>query len=382
MKDNTVDRRLRSAVFAGNLAEVRSLLSQHPHLKGEASNRCLRIAARDGNVEMMTLLVDLGADVNAPESDRVPEGAIESAAGAGAIDAVRWLLEKGARVNVEVKGVVRCISLTGAVIRGHFDIVKLLVEQGGADVNACWAGQNALSFAMMYGHKEIEAYLRKRGALEPKDLGVDSPLMEADPILDHVRKHLGNPEPLSLQEILPCSPSITIHVVRMEDCLALVTRGMSDQPMTVPEGAEVFRFAELTIYLPLDWPLGKQALDDPQYFWPFEWLRRIALYPHQSGTWIGGPVAVFSNGEPPAALGPNTQMTCFLAILEPGDMRRLEHPDGRSILFYKLFPLYTEERDLHEREGTERLLTLFAEHQLEDRVEIARPNVAKGTLGL
>ena len=45
----------------------------------------------------------------------------------------------------------------------------------GADVNAVWADQNALSFAIMYEQKEIEAYLRSKGALATdKDRDADA----------------------------------------------------------------------------------------------------------------------------------------------------------------------------------------------------------------
>src|SRR5262249_36360508 len=85
----------------------------------------------------------------------------------GALRVVQWLLERGAKVNHYVNGIERCFPLSGAVTGGHLDVVKLLVEQGGAQINAVWAGQNALSFALIYRRKDIESYLRSKGATEP-----------------------------------------------------------------------------------------------------------------------------------------------------------------------------------------------------------------------
>lgn len=48
----------------------------------------------------------------------------------------------------------------------------------------------------------------------------------------------------------------------------LVTSGMSDLAMTVPEGMEFFRRAELMIALPADWPIEGPRFEDEQGYWP------------------------------------------------------------------------------------------------------------------
>jgi hypothetical protein len=163
----------------------------------------------------------------------------------------------------------------------------------------------------------------------------------------------------------------------MEGQVALVTTGMSDRPMTVPKGQEKYRYAELVIYLPADWPLTDKALNDPRSFWPIEWVRRIARYPHDNHTWLGGPSAIIANGEPPKPLAPNTKLTCMLVLVESSDFGTLSLPDGREIVFYSLFPLYTEERDFEKRKSTGHLLHLFQKHEIDTVVDIHRPNVAK-----
>jgi hypothetical protein len=163
----------------------------------------------------------------------------------------------------------------------------------------------------------------------------------------------------------------------MKDRLALVTDGMSARPMTVPPGGEEFRFAELVIYLPKGWPLTDRALKDPNHFWPVEWLRRIAFYPHQNRTWLGGPAAVIANGEPPEPLAPNTKLTCLLAMTEESAFGALTLPGGRNVVFYTLFPLYTEERDLEKEKGTPHLIRLYQKHGISQVVDVQRPNVAK-----
>jgi hypothetical protein len=339
-------------------------------------NGLLRYAARRDKVGMVSLLVEFGADVNAPRNDRAPEGAIYDAAYSGATSVVRWLLDHGAKVNQQIDGRTRCFPLTSAAREGHLEVVKLLVEHG-ADINATWAGQNALSFAIMYGQKEIEAYLRSKGAVEPSQPTGTGQVGGTDAILAHIEHHLGKPNPLSLREVVPGDPPISVYVVPMVDRVALVTVGMSDRPMTVPEGGEDYRWAELVMYLPSDWPLTTKALKDRTNSWPIDWLRRVARYPHENDTWLGGPATVIANDEPPRPLAPNTRLTCLLALTEESEFGWLDLPDERRVAFYSLYPLYTEERDLERKKGTAHLLRLFQKHGISSVVDIRRPNVAR-----
>lgn len=376
MENDTVYSQVESAIEHGDAARIREIISRHPPFLKEDTNgfSLLSFAAARDNTEMVALLVELGADVNAAESADVPEGAILAAAREGAFRTVRWLLDHGAQINHRVEGETRCWALTGAARGGYLDVVRLLVERG-ADINATWAGLNALSFAIMDGQKEIEAFLRSKGAKEPLPLAFKEPTGTKH-ILDHIERHLGEPSPLSLQEVAPGDLPISIHVVRMRSKLALVTAGMSQRPMTVPEGGEAYRYAELVMYLPLDWPLTEKALHNVNYSWPIQWLRWMARYPHENQTWLGGPKVVVSNGEPPRPFAPNTQLSCLLAVTEASDFGWLWLGSERAIVFYSLYPLYAEERDLEKKYGTERLLELFEQYMVSQVLDVRRPNVA------
>ncbi|NYZ77066.1 ankyrin repeat domain-containing protein [Candidatus Micrarchaeota archaeon] len=67
---------------------------------------------------------------------------------------------------IQVKREIRNEQLIDAVIRGRFDRVKDLCTRG-ADVNAKdEKGRSALKWAVFTGNKEIEEFLRARGAKE------------------------------------------------------------------------------------------------------------------------------------------------------------------------------------------------------------------------
>jgi hypothetical protein len=233
---------------------------------------------------------------------------------------------------------------------------------------------NALSWA---GDDDspIANYLRSKGARTPEELGVTAQAAVSDPVVDHFAGRFGPVRPQSLGEIVPDDVPIALHVVSptvARPHVVLFTKGMSTHPMTVPVGEEDYRFAELFIELPGDWPMGDRMFRDPDSSWPVEWLRRLAKYPHYTQTWLGGPVAIVSNGDPPEPLSPGTPFTALL-LLADGDFRR---PDGSIVQTYRLFPLFSEERDLERALGADELLRRFDRAGIGFVVDSNRQNVA------
>jgi len=178
VQSTQIARELRAAIHRADVAAARCILAGHAkQLKQDVQtnwlNYFLNTEARRNNIAMMDLLFEFGAEIDSKD-ESVPDRILWGAACEGAIDAVRWLLDHGAKVNHVVQGVIRCAALAGASWNGNVEIVKLLVEHG-ADVNAVWKGNNALSFAMLYGKQDVESYLRSKGALEPWQLTGEKP---------------------------------------------------------------------------------------------------------------------------------------------------------------------------------------------------------------
>lgn len=399
MDDRDILRDFFIAFTARNFAAIASIIEQHRAIL-EARGKIRGVlgdAAKNNDVEMMEFLVKHGADIHASNGSGdppPPEGVICDATGNGAIDAVRWLLDRGAQMNFtipEYPGESRCMPLITPICEGDLELVKLLVERG-ANINAYWINLTPLAYAIMYDQHEVADYLRSKGALEPNEIQVRAAEAEAaaaaeDPSIDylayaavlaHVQEHLGPVKELSLKEVVPGDPPISVYVVPplgKRNWRALVTCGMSVRPMRVPPGAEEFKYAECVIYLPPEWPLTAKALKNPKHFWPIEWLRKIAYYPHENKTWLGGPSAIFANGEPPQPFAANTNLSCMLAVTEPSAFGWLTRGDKRTA-FYTLIPLYTEERDLEKAHGMQRLIQLFDQQKMPVHLVLDRPNVA------
>ena len=81
-------------------------------------------------------------------------------------------------------------------------------------------------------------------------------------------------------EVVSDLVKVDVHYVKPTEqrpFQTLITSGMSDRPMAPPPDCSEYAYAELMICLPPDWPLTDSALGDPNYSWPLEWIKLLAL---------------------------------------------------------------------------------------------------------
>jgi Suppressor of fused protein (SUFU) len=141
----------------------------------------------------------------------------------------------------------------------------------------------------------------------------------------------------------------------------LVTSGVSDKPMTVPEGLEDLRHAELMIVLPKDWKLDDKSLQDENYYWPLRWLKMAGRLPHEYTTWLGYGHTI-PNGDPPEPIANTPFIGIMLTLAEwlPESASQTRGRDDRLITFYMVVPLHNEEMNYKLDEGAEALETILA----------------------
>lgn len=348
---------------SNDIEKIRCHLNLSPDLVKSKSWQevAMNAAAGRGNVPLLELLTSYGIDVNILYCD-IP--IIDSAISNNQFQAVRWLVNNGTNLNRCIQGKRAYSSaLESAIINGNMAIVQLLVEAGAMINGIGPRGMTPLDWAR--GSEEIAAYLRSRGGVSARELPGYKPPVDKGPIITRIEQCYGPVHEFAWQYLLPDGIPIAVRCAwnSQQRYGALFTEGMSKQPMNVPEGKELFRYAELMLTMD-DWPANPSDWNTPEWNWPIHWLQQLSQLPFQSDTWLDEPVGIISNGDPHAPLGPNTQMTTWLLISNKDPIDEFIMPDGKHICFYTLMPIYTEECEYALEHGVVELLRLFEQHRV------------------
>lgn len=164
---------LMSAVVRGNVVLVRMLLNLGADVNARGcEGTALQLASAQGNLKLVQLLLKKGADVNSAVQDlKRGKTALQAAARSGDEDLVECLLKAGAQVSALPSSCGGRTAVQAAVESQNINLVKLLVN-AGANINAAPAptdGCTCLQAAATSRNVEMVELLLQLGA------DVDSP---------------------------------------------------------------------------------------------------------------------------------------------------------------------------------------------------------------
>jgi ankyrin repeat protein len=153
-----------SAIGEGDVSALETALNEGADPKSESSpgRPALYLAARRGNAEAVSLLIDAGADVHA---DTVDGAILVTAADEGHLEVVKILLDAGADINATGRSWAEDdTALYAAVLWKHPEVARLLVERG-ADVNQAGSlGEAPLIVAVGRSQPDLVRLLLENGA--------------------------------------------------------------------------------------------------------------------------------------------------------------------------------------------------------------------------
>ena len=148
------------AIVCGKMEQVKELHKDGSNGIDEYSGdgfTPVSLAAFFDQTEIAIWLLEQGADPNLHATNASKVNALHAAVAKGNVELCKLLIQKGADVNAPQMQQVT--ALHSAAHRGNLELVQLLV-QNGADVNLKMEnGDTALSIAQRDSHKEVAVYL-------------------------------------------------------------------------------------------------------------------------------------------------------------------------------------------------------------------------------
>jgi uncharacterized protein len=149
------------ASAVGDEQRVRMMAEQFPaslHQYSPDGFFPLALAAYFGHREIAKFLLSVGADVNQVAKNPIQISPIHSAVSSKDLEMVKLLVDHGADVNArQQKGFT---PLQGAAGSGDLDIMKLLLQNGADPAARDEEGRTAADVAASHGHPEAAEYLR------------------------------------------------------------------------------------------------------------------------------------------------------------------------------------------------------------------------------
>lgn len=194
----------------------------------------------------------------------------------------------------------------------------------------------------------------------------------------HIEEYFG-PVEFVYHEMISHLVAAHVHVIAPtpeRPFRTLITSGMSERPMAVPEGHGISPFAEVMIALPPDWDLTDKS--DESRMWPVTLLRDIARFPHQYGTWIGTWHTI-PNGNPAEPYAPGVPFTSVVVapmLWTDEQAHTVEVGDGHRIDILALVPLHPAEAALKREQGTDALLNALSQGRVSELLTPDRPSFA------
>jgi hypothetical protein len=384
----SLDEDLVWTINDNDLNEMIRLCKEHPFLIAERfpvrGGSVLEYAVSSERAEMVDWMLNNGFDSNPTDVDAT---LLETAIHRGNVVVFDLLLKHGADPNFG-RPMIAALNVKDEDLA--LDFAKKLMAHG-CKINTIYDlyGDEANGFTALDFASErpvLADFLRSQGGLTAKDVRAGkvstspsvscpasrtptSPTSPEDEVIAYFDKEIGPPSKKSLIQIIPTGNPIAIHTIAPDERrkhLTLFTNGLSSEPMHVPTGSEDYRYAEIYMELPGDWKI--REVKDMQWAWPLHWLRKMAQYPHNGDTWLGAPVTLIAEEEPPKPLYRGCPFSALFLFAD----RSFKRTDGNTVQLYRMIPLYASERAYELKHGLKKFMQAMDKADVPWQIDMTR----------
>lgn len=156
----------------------------------------------------------------------------------------------------------------------------------------------------------------------------------------------------------------------------LMTDGLRNYKMPVPENMEGFEYNELYFCLPSYWEW--EDTENPSMNWVFDWIQRLAKYVVEKETWFGHGHTMPA-GKEMNPLSPTMKENHFILvspILLEEELAPIDLGD-KTVNFLGILPIFPDEMDYKQGKGTFKLIQKLQSKGVSEKLDDFRSTVLK-----
>jgi hypothetical protein len=156
----------------------------------------------------------------------------------------------------------------------------------------------------------------------------------------------------------------------------IMTNGLSDYKMPVPEKVAGREFNEIYFCLPSYWEW--EDLENPRMNWIFPWIQRLAKYVVDKQTWFGAGHTLPCGKEMQELSETMCQNHFFLSdpLLLEQQLEPIE-VEGKTIYMLAIIPIFPDEMDYKQGKGTFKFLQKLSNQGVTEKLDDFRSTVLK-----
>jgi len=171
-------------------------------------------------------------------------------------------------------------------------------------------------------------------------------------------------------------PLLHIKMDQKSSVSILVTNGLSNYTMLVPDAEKGREHNELYFCLPSYWDI--KDLNNPNMNWVHYWIQRLVKYVLDKKTWLG-PGHTMACGNPFQNLSDINRCNHFI-LNNPMLLKEELIPitiDGKTIYFLAIIPMFEDEMDFKQGKGTQKLIKKFESNNVTEKIDDYRCTVLR-----
>lgn len=171
-------------------------------------------------------------------------------------------------------------------------------------------------------------------------------------------------------------PLLLLEIGDNRSLKIVVTNGLSDYKMPVPEKEKGKEHNEIYFCLPSYWDLTDS--ENPKMNWVLPWIQKLAKHVREKNTWFGKGHTI-PCGKPFQALSPTMKENHFFLndpMLLKEELRPIELA-YKTIRFLGIIPIFEDEMDYKSGKGTFKLVRKLEGHGVTEKLDDYRSTVLR-----